>query len=60
MGILRILGGLLGIAGLLVLLVAALVATAWLVLITVRHVPMIGKRYRHAAWDRDQRESLDA
>jgi hypothetical protein len=56
MGILRLLGGLLGIAGLLALLVATMVGTAWLVLITVRYVPMIGQRHRHPAWDRDQRE----
>jgi cell division septal protein FtsQ len=56
MGVLRLLGGLLGIAALLTLLVVAIWATMWLVLLTVRHLPMVGRRHRHDRWSAMQRE----
>jgi hypothetical protein len=56
MGVLRLLGGLLGIAVLVALLVLAIWATLWIVLLIVRHLPMIGRRHRHNCWSAMQQE----
>jgi hypothetical protein len=49
-GVLRLLGGLVGIAALLTLLIVTIVAAMWLVLVVVRYLPMIGRRHRHERW----------
>jgi hypothetical protein len=35
-----------------VLLAAASYALMWSVLLLVRHIPIIGRKHRHGAWDR--------
>ena len=55
MGVLRLLGGLAGIAALLALLIVAIWAAMWLVLLVVRHVPIVGRRHRHDRWTDMQR-----
>lgn len=40
------------VTGLIAVQVAALYALWWGVLVTVRIVPMIGRRHRHRDWDR--------
>jgi hypothetical protein len=56
MGVLRLLGGLVGITALLSLLVIAICAAMWVVLLAVRHVPVVGRRHRHARWSEMQRQ----
>ena len=50
MGLLRLLGGLVGIALLLALLTLTIWLAMWLVLLTARKLPMIGRRHRHDRW----------
>jgi cell division septal protein FtsQ len=45
MGVLRLLGAMAGIAVMLVLLIVAIWTAMWAVLLVVRHVPMVGRRY---------------
>ena len=56
MGVLRLLGGLLGIVALLGVLVVVITSAMWVVLLVVRHVPIIGRRHRHGRWVEMQRE----
>ena len=60
MGVLRLIGGLLGIAALLALLIAIIWAAMWLVLLLVRHFPMIGQRHRHDRWTDMQQDGVDS
>jgi hypothetical protein len=59
MGVLRLIGGLVGIAALLALLMAIIWAAMWLVLLIVRHLPMIGLRHRHGRWTDMQHEGIN-
>jgi len=52
-GTFRLLGALGGIAALLAMLAIAIVATMWVILLVVRHFPMVGRRHRHARWRED-------
>ena len=60
MGVLRLLGGLLGIAALLGLLFVLIWASMWLVLLIVRHFPIVGRRHRHGRWTQMQRDGAHA
>ena len=60
MGVLRLLGGLVGIVMLLSVLMAIIWAAMWLVLLVVRHVPIIGQRHRHDRWTDMQHEDVDS
>ena len=53
---LRLLGALLGIIGLLGAMSLVIVAAMWMVLLTSRHVPMVGGRHRHRHWAMMQRQ----
>lgn len=50
-GVLQILGGFIGIAGLLALLALALYAVWWMVMIVVSFLPVLGKKHKHPDWD---------
>ena len=39
------------IAGLLALMAAVFYGVGWVVMFTMRFVPLIGKRHRHERWD---------
>jgi hypothetical protein len=59
-GVLRLAGGLLGIAAILTFLIAITWAAMWLVLLVVRHIPLIAQRHRHDRWTDMQREGVEA
>ena len=44
--------GIVLIGGILAVVGIAIYAMWWLTLLTIRRVPMIGKRHRHPDWDR--------
>lgn len=44
--------GLVAIAGLVAVQVAALYAIWWLVLVAFRYIPLVGKKHRHEHWQR--------
>ena len=44
--------GFVSIAVLLVIAAAALYACWWLVMLAVRYLPIVGRRHKHADWDR--------
>jgi hypothetical protein len=48
---LELVAGLLLIVGLLLAQAGALVALAWVVLVAIRRVPLIGRRHKHAEWE---------
>ena len=50
--ILQFIAGLVAIAGMIAIQLAALYLICWLVLLAFRRVPMIGKRHRHGDWNR--------
>ena len=53
MRVLQILvGGIVFVGGILAVAGLAIYALWWVSLVAIRKVPMIGKRHRHADWDR--------
>ena len=44
--------GIVVIGGILAVVGSAIYAMWWVTLLTIRRVPMIGKRHRHPDWDR--------
>jgi hypothetical protein len=54
--VLRFIGGLAMIAGLLALNALALHLIWWVAMIAVSFVPMIGKKHRHRDWERLNRQ----
>ena len=50
-GLLRILGGLAGIAALLLFLIGAVFAIGWLIGLVLRFVPLVGRRHRRGLRD---------
>ena len=54
--VLSLLGGLVIITGIIGAVVGAVYLAWWLVLLAIHRIPMIGRRHRHGAWDRLNRQ----
>jgi len=57
MDVLRFAAGVVGIATLLALQALIIVGGAYVVLLALRHLPMIGRRHRHAHWNEWQKSA---
>jgi hypothetical protein len=54
--VVALLAGFAMIAGIIGAVLAGLYLAWWIVLLGIRRIPIIGRRHRHAAWDRLNRD----
>jgi hypothetical protein len=56
MGVLRLVGGWLGIGALLAFLALSIWVAMWIALLIARQIPTIGRRHRHDRWSEMQQD----